>query len=169
MLPIPPIAAANVFSRYGILREGRSRPLECNVARAHYTLSQVFEAVVDVPRHLDWTLQLQPVVRIEDGVEAVQLMCHRRGEDGLIRIIVYGLWEARVLFWRLDFYIPETLCYVVSYCHACAFHRWSLPGTMSSHACCVFALQKSIGRSGANTASGLNRTIFCETANRQRL
>jgi hypothetical protein len=39
---------------------------------------------------------------------------------------------------------------------------WDVPGTMSSHACCVSLLQNSEAFSGVKTGSGLNCTICCE-------
>jgi len=79
MLRIPPITAAQILSRHWVERECRSCTFQGNVAVAHDGLSDVLKAVVDVPRHLDGgrvARELQGVVGVEDGVDAVELVRH---------------------------------------------------------------------------------------------
>lgn len=78
VLRIPAITASPILSRHIVARKGRRRSLERNIACAHDRLSEILEAVVDVPGHLDWVhhhrggeCEFLNIVGLEDSVQTM--------------------------------------------------------------------------------------------------
>lgn len=80
MLAVPAIAAAVV------IWERRLQPFQCHVSAAHDGLPHVIEAVDHVPMVVfrQGGVALEARVGLDDGEEAVQLVGHAGGEDGLV-------------------------------------------------------------------------------------
>ena len=50
------------------------------------------------------------VISVEDRVQAVQLVCHRRGKHSVVDIVVDWLWKIVVLRRILDLDVTQPLC-----------------------------------------------------------
>ena len=87
-----------------VVRERRLEPLEGRVGRAHDGLPQVGEAVDHVPVVIlrQGNVALQPGVDLDDGVQAVQLVRHAGGEDGLVLVPHDGRRQVVILLRSLD-------------------------------------------------------------------
>jgi hypothetical protein len=98
MLAIPAITPAIVIG------EGRLQPFERDISTAHDSLTHVVEAVDHVPVVVlrQGNVALQPRVDLDDGVQAVQLVRHAGGEDGLVLVPHNGRRQVVVLLRSLD-------------------------------------------------------------------
>ena len=95
MLCVPAIAASLVFSIW-IQRERSRSTFQRNIAGTHYSLSDILEAMVHVPRLLD-RIDLQEraikrdrhrIVGVQYRVQAMQLVCHTRGKHSIVDIVM---------------------------------------------------------------------------------
>lgn len=108
VLCIPSIAASSVFP-VRITRKARSSAFQRHIPCTHYRLSDVFEAMVDMPGHLHRVYRhwrghgkLHGIVRLEYCVETMQLVRDRRREYGLIGIIMDWVRQIGVFGRALD-------------------------------------------------------------------
>ena len=98
MLRIPPITPTPILAPL-ICRKRRRCPLQRYIPRTHNRLPDILKAVIDMPRHFDdlgVPRRQNEIVRVEDGVEAVELVGHGCCVDGLVGVIVNGLGEVVV-------------------------------------------------------------------------
>lgn len=115
MLRIPPIASTSILTVFIAWETCRSS-FQCHISRAHYCLSDVFKAVIDVPWHFDrirrhWRgdHKFHGIVRAQYGVKTVKLMRYGCGEDGMIWVVVYRGGEVGVLRGSFDIDIAQAL------------------------------------------------------------
>jgi hypothetical protein len=97
MLAVPSITTSVV------IRERSLQPLKTHIRTAHDGLTHVVEAVNHVPMVILFELVAGGHAGVDgdDGVEAVQLMSHRGGEDSSVGPDDGG-WEIVVVLWVRD-------------------------------------------------------------------
>jgi hypothetical protein len=117
MLCVPTIAASLILT-VRTQRKGCRGTFQCNITCTHDRLSDVLEAVVYMPRLL-YGIDLgeraverdrHRVVSIENRIQTVQLMCHRRGEHGVVDIVVDWLRKIVVPCRILYFNVTQSFC-----------------------------------------------------------
>lgn len=95
MLRVPTIAPSLVFSVW-TQRKGGCSTFQRNIAGTHYSLSDILEAMVHVPRLLD-RIDLQEraikrdrhrIVGVQYRVQAMQLVCHTRGKHSIVDVVM---------------------------------------------------------------------------------
>ncbi len=105
MLRIPPIAPSEPYRKGGML------PLQGHISTAHDALSQVLEAVAEMPPPFLWhSLELTRSVsryNLDNRVEAVELVSHGGCECG-VGIGLERRGEVVVVFCVVDLDVTQT-------------------------------------------------------------